>query len=142
MNNRAQDGRIAFIDNGYIMFITHNKFSNNSALFGGVLSLKSFDAIKIVYNLFIHNNATTGHGGVINTAADSSVDNIRSAMVIIDSNEFTNNHAETNGGVLYINKHETLISDCKFTNNSACVNGGILWSQDSSNVEIIGRLRP
>ena len=140
INNRAQNAGVAFVKFGSI-FIAHNKFINNIALSGGVLFIQFIADIKIVYNLFIQNTATDGQGGVMATGM-SPIHSFQQSktvtvMVIVSSNEFINNSAETNGGVLQISKYNISISFCKFINNSANVDGGVLWS-DSSDVEIIG----
>ena len=143
MSNRAQSAGIAYVNYGHI-FIAHSKFINNIALFGGVMLIELIDDIKIVYNRFIQNTATDGHGGVMATTTSNRLiegDNkfiYRSdTKVIIASNEFVNNTAETNGGVLQISRYKISISYCKFINNLANNDGGVLWSF-SNEVEIIG----
>ena len=137
-NKATQSGGIACIYSGGII-ITHNKFINNVVLLaGGVMVLLYSHDIKIVYNLFIENSAR--RGGVVYTALNGFTSNALpriAKIVIVAGNEFINNSAEIDGGVLHTNKYNLSISYCKFINNSAS-NGGALWSQDSSIVEVIG----
>ena len=115
--------------------ISQTNFSNNNALFGGVLYCVQCRKTKISHSEFVGNFAHQ-HGGVIKYTTLYRNKYFELGELTISNSRFIENRANGTGGVLWT-RHATVTShNIQFINNSASDGGGVIYSTEYSNITI------
>ena len=93
-------GAIFFGDDGYKLTINGGVFKNNSAIYGGFLTLASAEA-EINGGEISNNKAQYYGGGIYEYALDGNSDN-GSSILTINNGNINNNSAGLSGGGIYV----------------------------------------
>jgi predicted outer membrane repeat protein len=128
VNNSAQEGGVAYIDDSYLKDIG-NMYFDNKASSGGVVLLNKGN-LNIVASSFV-NNTATNTGGVIYVVDYVSKDHIR----LVES-AFHSNRAAHSGGVIALQANDNLtVTECTFSYNVAN-SGGVIFLQTRNMLSI------
>lgn len=115
--NSAKYGGAISLDNGATLYSNDDEFTSNNADYGGAISLSRNTQGNITGSTFTENNATAG--GAIYVFPNVNVNS--------SSNVFNKNNA-TEGGVYYVQSEATVNSTGDtFTSNTA-TNGGVYYN--------------
>ncbi len=108
------------------VIISDCNFTDNIAVQGnGAIEIDTtIFKLSIINNLFNGNRVGYGNGGAIGLNLNKG-----SQFIVINNNNFINNHADYNGGALYItgDGNSLILEGNNFTNNSAGRNGGAVY---------------
>ena len=106
--------------------LVNNIFFNNTAAYCGALEITEFyhDNINITGNTFTYNRAIRQISGKLNNGG--GVICIRNASVLFLDNNFSNNSAAGDAGVIQADESDVIIERSIFSNNSVGGNGGVL----------------
>lgn len=118
--NSATSG--AFQVNDATLEATDCRFFNNVANFAGALNLGSPNSVCTLTRCEFYNNASNQRGGAIK---------VTTGTLKANNCVFRNNHAETNGGAMWIagckDAQSVVFDGCTFEGNSCTNGGGVCW---------------
>ena len=101
---------------GYNNVITNNKFTGNTAIYGGALSANGGD-LTIANNEFSKNHATELGGGI-------RIVGVSTTTGTIQDNTFNGDYADLSGGAIFSNGNSLTISNNKFAGTKSTQSNG------------------
>ena len=142
MGNRARFGGAISSGMDSEIVILNSDFISNRAMglrgiplpMGGAIFVNGTSAIVISNNTFENNTSHLGGALAIVPPANLSEDK---STHVIERTTFRNNHAITEGGLLYINRSDVTFTNCIISYNSALERGGAIASNYSSVIRLI-----
>ena len=137
-NYATQDRGVINVDSAEFVSISNCTFYNNSAITGGIATVKN--SKLIIKNSFVSGNSASGDGGTFSLTAGTSsiygesISETYHYTLIVENTVFINNTCGKNGGVIKANRNSALsISNSSFIGNKALgLDGGVIYLTDHS----------
>ncbi len=131
-NNKVTDAGSAasiYFPSVTTLSVKNSNFTNNNAVKGAALQLKSVGRGEIIGSTFTNNHAASGEGGAIRIDSNSAI--------TVRSSNFVNNTSPVNGGAVFVDSSAGRLSifDSNFTNNDASAGGAVYIYRDSSVID-------
>jgi predicted outer membrane repeat protein len=141
LGNKAYHGGAIFGGTGSEIVIINSNFISNHAegirslYFGGAIFIDGTSMLAIKNSTFENNTADFGGALAIVSRANDTENEF---TYEVEGTTFSNNRANIEGGVLYVNGSDIGFTNCIISSNSAVERGGAIASNYSSVVRVIG----